>query len=170
MTENDFDKAQNFWLEKDKHSKKMTQEEILKWVDNFLCSHKVLALATSADDFVRCTPLEYEWSENLLWIFTEGGLKFKSLRKNKNVCAAIFETDTSFSSLKSVQITGKAEIVALFSDEYIAAAKKRKIPVEMLKKLESPMWLVKIKPAEIICLNSDFKKNGFSSRQIYNAE
>lgn len=51
-----------------------------------------------------------------------------------------------------------------------AAAAFRKIPLEALKKLAEPMWLLKIVPTEITCLNSDFKKKGFGSRQIWRAE
>lgn len=166
MTEEEFDEAQAFWTEKDKNSSKMAEKDVFKWAENFLESHKVLALATASGEFVRCTPLEYIWLNNALWIFSEGGLKFKALKNNKNVCASIFETNTSFSGLKSLQITGKAELVEPFSNEYLAVAEKRNIPAEALRKLSSPMWLIKIIPEEIICLNSDFKKDGFSSRQI----
>ena len=57
--------------------------------------------------------------------------------------------------------------VELFSDEYKNAAEFRKIPLQALKKLKEPMWLLKIIPIEITCLNSDFKKDGFGSRQIW---
>ena len=43
----------------------------------------------------------------------------------------------------------------------------RKIPLETLQKLEEPMWLLKIVPTEVTCLNSDFKKDGFGSRQLW---
>lgn len=29
------------------------------------------------------------------------------------------------------------------------------------------MWLLKIVPTEVTCLNSDFKKDGFGSRQLW---
>lgn len=170
MTEEQFDAAQSFWALKDKEAKKMPREQILSWYENFLASHKVLALSTSDGDFVRCTPLEYNYFSGKIWIFTEGGLKFRALRKNRNVCAAVFDTDASFGGLKSVQITGDAEFPELFSDEYLAAAEQRKIPVQALKSLKSPMWLIKIVPSEIICLNSEFKKGGFSTRQIIKKE
>ena len=70
--------------------------------------------------------------------------------------------------MKSLQIQGTVEIAALFSDEYEEEAAFRKIPMDALKKLEEPMWLLKIVPSEITCLNSDFKKDGYGSRQIFN--
>ena len=89
------------------------------------------------------------------------------MKENKRIAAAVFETSASFGGLRSLQIEGTAELVGLFSDEYKNAAEFRKIPMEALKKFEEPMWLLKIIPIEITCLNSDFKKDGFDSRQIW---
>lgn len=66
-----------------------------------------------------------------------------------------------------MQIEGEAELIRPFSEEYNAAANFRKIPLEMLKKLPEPMWLLKFVPTEITCLNSAFKKDGYGSRQIW---
>ncbi|MDY5579535.1 pyridoxamine 5'-phosphate oxidase family protein [Porcincola intestinalis] len=167
MTDEQYAQAESFWTRKDKTAKKLDDDALYSWIDEFLSSHKVLALATAKKDFIRCTPLEYSWYAGALWIFTEGGLKFKALKENKRIAAAVFETGTSFGGLRSLQIEGTAELVGLFSDEYRNAAEFRKILMEALKKLEEPMWLLKIIPIEITCLNSDFKKDGFGSRQIW---
>lgn len=168
MTEEQYEQAESFWTRKDESEEKMDTDALYNWIDKFLSSHKVLALATAAGDFVRCTPLEYSWHGGALWIFTEGGLKFRALRENKHVAAAVFDTNPSFGGLKSLQIQGTVEIAALFSDEYEEEAAFRKIPMDALKKLEEPIWLLKIVPSEITCLNSDFKKDGYGSRQIFN--
>ena len=55
----------------------------------------------------------------------------------------------------------------LFSEEYTVEAAFRKIPLDTLKKLPEPMWLLKIIPDEIVFLNSDFKKEGFGARQTW---
>ena len=167
MTDEQYAQAESFWTRKDETEKKLDDDALYSWIDEFLSSHKVLALATAAKDFIRCTPLEYSWYTGALWIFTEGGLKFKALKENTRIAAAVFETGASFGRLKSLQIEGIAELVGLFSDEYKNAAEFRKIPLQALKKLEEPMWLLKIIPIEITCLNSDFKKDGFGSRQIW---
>ncbi len=91
-------------------------------------------------------PLEYIWHDGALWIFTEGGLKFRALEDNKNVSAVVFENNPGFGELQSVQIQGTAKIVDLYSDEYNAAAEFRKIPLETLKKFPEPTWLPKIMP------------------------
>lgn len=167
MNEEQFEQAASFWARRDEKEKKMDPDTLYRWIDGFLSAHRVLALATSAGQFVRATPLEYGWHDGALWIFTEGGLKFQALRENRHVAAAVFEPEASFGRLKSVQIAGTAEIPALYSEEYIRAASARKIPLETLKKLEEPMWLLKIVPEEITCLNSDFRKEGYGSRQIW---
>lgn len=167
MTEEQYEQAESFWTRKDEKEKKLSADALYDWIDRFLSSHKVLALATAGEDFVRCTPLEYSWHDGALWIFTEGGLKFRALRENKHIGAAVFETNASFGGLKSLQIEGTAEMVGLFSDEYRKAAEFRRIPLEALQKLNEPMWLLKIVPSEITCLNSDFRKDGYGSRQIY---
>lgn len=167
MTEEQYTMARTFWTRKDSTQRKMDPDALYEWIGRFLSCHRVLALATGTGDYIRCTPLEYTWHDDALWIFTEGGLKFKGLKNNRNIAAAIFDTTADFGTLKSLQIEGTAEIAELFSEEYKAAAAFRKIPLEMLKKLPEPMWLLKITPTEITCLNSEFKKEGFGSRQIW---
>jgi len=52
-----------------------------------------------------------------------------------------------------------------FSPEYNAAAASRKIPPETMKKLGFVMNLLRISPAVIDFLNTDFKAKGYNSRQ-----
>lgn len=170
MTDKEYNKAESFWIRRDETEKKMDKNVLYDWICEFLSAHRVLALAVSTEDFIRCTPLEYSWHDGALWIFTEGGLKFRALRVNRHVAAAVFETDAAFGRLKSLQIEGTAEVIERFSDTYKRAAEFRKIPLEALKKLEEPMWLLKSVPTEITCLNSDFKKNGFGSRQQWHPD
>lgn len=167
MTDEAYEQAAAFWTKKDATTKKMDDAALKAAIDTFLSEHKVCALATGGGDTIRCTPLEYTWHDGALWIFTEGGLKFRGLKQNKNVSAAVFELNTSFGALKSMQIAGVAEMVAPFSNDYGAEAAFRHIPIETFKKLPKPMWLIKITPREITYLNSDFKKDGYGSRQTW---
>ena len=48
-----------------------------------------------------------------------------------------------------MQVTGTAEVVDYFSEEYIAAAVYKKIPIEALRKLPEPMNLIKLAPSKI---------------------
>lgn len=114
---------------------------------------------------MRCTPIEYTYHHGAFWLFSEGGEKFSALEKNKNVCLAIFDKYEGFGKLKGMQVSGVAELVKPFSDEYNAAAEFRKIPLDALKKMPHTMNLIKVQPKKIEFLNSDFKKDGADSRQ-----
>ena len=57
-------------------------------------------------------------------------------------------------------------MVEPFSEEYNTHAAFKKIPLDALKKLPSPMNLICVTPTRIDALFSDFKKDGYSVRQI----
>lgn len=166
MTEEEFKQAANYWKEKDVDNVKLDEESLKAAVLEYIQENDTCALATGAGSFVRCTPIEYKYHNDAFWMFTEGGEKFIALEKNSNVCIAIFEKYAGFGKLKGMQVTGTAEIVEPFTEEYVHAAKIRKIPMEALKKMEHPMNLIKITPKRIDFLNSDFKQKGCASRQF----
>lgn len=165
MKDEEYDQAADFWHQQDADSKHMKEDDLRKAIEDFLKSHKIIALGTSGEN-VRVTPVEYNYFDGALYIFSEGGEKFANLKNNKNVGGAIFDQDGSFGKLNSVQIQGTAEMIEPFSNEYNRAAADRNIPLEVLKKLEHPMWLIKIIPEEIIYLNSKLRKQGYDPRQI----
>ena len=51
-------------------------------------------------------------------------------------------------------------------EEYNTHAAFKKIPLDALKKLPSPMNLICVTPTRIDALFSDFKKDGYSVRQV----
>jgi Pyridoxamine 5''-phosphate oxidase. len=166
MTTEEYKKAADFW--KAKESKEMPVEQLKPIVEEFLRSSAVCALATGTGDYVRCTPLEYSYHDGKFWIFTEGGEKFIGLEKNKNVSLAVFEKNPDFGELKSVQVMGTAKLIESMSAEYVAHAEYKKIPVAVLQKLADqghPMYLLCITPVRMDVLFSDFKKQGYDSRQ-----
>ncbi len=167
MTTEEYKAAANYW--KSKEYKKMPVEELKPVVEKFLCSSTVCALATGTGDYVRCTPLEYSFHDEKFWIFTEGGEKFIGLEKNKNVSLAVFEKNPNFGELKSVQVMGQAKLIEPMSEEYVAHAEYKKIPVAALQKLADegrPMHLLCIQPVKMDILFSEFKKQGYDSRQV----
>ncbi len=163
-------KAADYWNDKDKSGKKAPPEQILRAAEQIFTACKNCALATGHADYVRCTPVDYTYHDGAFWIFTEGGQKFLSLRSNKNVSLAIYDTAGTFDNLKSVQVMGTAELIEPFSDEYVRNAELRKIPIATLKKLTYPMYLLKITPSEIILLDTSFKQQGYDSREIWRAQ
>ena len=171
MNTSDYRAAANFW--KDKETNTMPTAELKNIVEEYLRESNICALATGTGDYVRCTPLEYSYHDGKFWIFTEGGEKFVGLGKNGNVSLAVFEKDPSFGSLRSVQVMGCAEIVEPMSSEYVAHAEYKKIPVAALRRLADeghPMHLLRITPVRMDVLFSDFKKQGYDSRQVLNFE
>ena len=165
MTHEEYQRAANHWKVVDAAGHAMGRDALTAAVEDYLRASDTCALATGADSFVRCTPIEYVYRDGCFWMFSEGGEKFRGLEHNKNVCIAVFDTYNGFGNLKGMQVTGIAEVIEPFSEEYCAAATFRKIPIEALRKLPEPMNLIKVSPTRIEFLNSDFKKDGFSSRQ-----
>lgn len=164
MTHEQFEKAADYW--KNKETTAMPEEELKRAVEEYINANNTCALATGTGNYVRCTPIEYGYHNDRFWMFSEGGQKFIGLEKNENVCLAIYDKYDGFGSLKSIQVMGKAELIEPFSDTYNEHAQIKKIPIEALKKLELPMNLICVTPLKIEALFSDFKKDGYSSRQI----
>lgn len=98
-------------------------------------------------------------------MLSEGGLKFHGLEGNKNVCLAIYDSYTGFGQLGGMQISGIAELVEPWTDEYMELLALKKIAAENLKKLPTTLYLIKVTPTRIDFLYSKFKNLGFDSRQ-----
>ena len=165
MWEMDYDSAASLWVEKDKDSVHMEEAALKDKIEEFVNAHNTGALAAAAGDFVRCTPIEYNYVDGSFYLFSEGGLKFKALKDNKHVAFAIFEPYTGFHQLKSLQVMGVASMVEPFTDEYLKIMEIKKIPVDAMKKLPLPLNLIKIVPESFDLLDSDLKKDGFGNRQ-----
>lgn len=165
MTHEEFEEAAEYWQKKDATGKRLNREALLAAMEEYIQANNTCALATGAGTFVRCTPIEYSYHDGAFWMFSEGGFKFFALERNKNVCLAIYDPYDGFGKLNGMQVTGMAEIVEPFCKEYLKAAAFRKIPLETLKKLPSPMYLIKITPKHIDFLRSAFRERGFNARQ-----
>lgn len=165
MTHEQFEKAANYWKDKQQTEPGLPEEKLKKVIEEYILVNNTCAFATGTGNYVRCTPIEYSYHDDRFWMFSEGGEKFIGLEKNKNVCLAIYDKYEGFGNLKSIQVMGKAELIEPFSDIYNAHTKFKKIPTEALKKLDPPMNLICVTPIKIEALFSAFKKEGYSSRQ-----
>ena len=161
----DYEKAADHWTERDRNASHMDDAALKERIEGFISKHNTGALATASGDFVRCTPIEYNYVDGFFYLFSEGGLKFKGLKDNKNVCFAIYESYSGFGNLQGLQVMGSAEMVEPFSDEYTRLFKHRRIPEETMRKLPEPMKLIKIVPESYDFLDSTLKDEGFGSRQ-----
>ena len=165
MTPVEFDKAAAYWTEKEDGEKRMPADELRAAIDTFLAEHNTCALATGSDDFVRCTPLEYAWRNGAIWIFSEGGLKFRGLKENPHVSVAVFEPYDGFGKLASSQVTGTAELIDADDPAFAEAAAAKGIPAAALEKVAARLHLIKIVPSRIDYLYSDLKAQGYDARQ-----
>ncbi len=161
----DYNEAASYWEKKDAQARHMDRQSLVEAAEKFISAHNTCALAAAAGDFVRCTPIEYSYKDGKFWMFSEGGLKFRALEANKNVCLAIFDNYGGFGELGGMQVTGAAELTEPWSAEYTELLAFKNIPEKALRGLPNTMHLIKVTPRRIDFLNSDFKKLGFDSRQ-----
>jgi nitroimidazol reductase NimA-like FMN-containing flavoprotein (pyridoxamine 5'-phosphate oxidase superfamily) len=158
MNKTEYETAASFWKDKESSAKKINSEELKAKIDTFLCTHTICALAAGSGRDIRCTPLEYSYFKGAVYILSEGGLKFKALEINKNVSLAVYDQSCGFGNLNSIQITGTAEIVGPDTEEYSSILTYKKIPLEAIRKLPHPMYMIKVIPSRFDMLCSDFKK------------
>ena len=138
-----------------------------KEIENFLKNKNTCTLATGQDDFIRSTPIEYEYYNGKIYMISEGGLKFIGLLKNSSVSISIYESYTNMNNLCGLQITGEAEIIEAWSEEYMEVLSRKGIKIENISKLPFNMNIIKITPKKYEFLYSKFKQLGFDSKQIY---
>jgi len=161
----DYNQAASYWIEKDSKADRMEDDVLRAEIEKFIAAHNTCALATGWGDFIRCTPVEYNYKDGRFWVFTEGGLKFRGLEGNKNVSLAIYDSYKGFGQLGGMQVSAVAEIIEPWTEEYMDLLRFRKISAENLKKRPDPLYLIKITPNRIDFLSSEFKKRGFDPRQ-----
>ena len=165
MTKEEYQVAARYWEEKDADSVKLEPGKLRAMVEEYVEANNTCALATGTGDYVRCTPIEYSWHDGCFWMFSEGGKKFIGLATNPHVCLAIYDRYEGFGKLHGMQVMGRAEVVEPFSEAYNDHAAWKKISMEFLRKLPTPMHLIRVRPSRIDCLFSDFKELGCAPRQ-----
>ena len=104
--------------------KKLTREELEKEIIQFITKHKICTLATCSDNMPRSTPVRYLNKGMTIYVFAEGGGKFKNLKKNSQISLSLYGAYRGFLSVKGLQLWGKAEIIYQKNKEAFAEAKK----------------------------------------------
>lgn len=165
MEKEKYQRAENHWKRHDIVASRMPEGAVRKTADAFIATHATCALATACSDRVRCTPLEYNWLDGRIYIFSEGGEKFHALSENKNVCLAIFEPSSDFGDLSSIQITGTAEILEIGCARYSKVLEYKGYSENAIRKMPTPLYLIEITPLKMELLFSKFKDQGYDSRQ-----
>jgi len=121
--------------------KKQLEKEIIQFLDRTcgrpdrnpgkhgcgMLHRNCLVLATSYRDVPRATPLEFFHERLTLYIFGEPGGKIANIRRNKKVCAVIYEQPLDHAQHQtSLQIFGTSELVSLRSNPRLFQAKAKK--------------------------------------------
>jgi len=150
-----------------KPNNEMIKKELKSEINKFIEIHNTCTLATGSGDFVRNTPIEYTYYKDKFYFISEGGLKFKGILQNPNVCISIFNSYTSMNELKGMQISGESEVIPCWSEEYIDLIRAKGLNVETLKNLPINLNLIKVIPEVFEFLNTDFEEKGMDSKQYY---
>lgn len=143
-----------------------SREELIQAINEFVLQHNTCALGTGAGEFVRSTPIEYLYLNDAFYFISEGGFKFKAILQNPNVCIAIYNEYTDMQNLKGLQVSGKAEIIPLYSEEYNEVMKAKGLNLKNLSNMPIVLNLFKVKVSKFEFLNSEFRKNGFDAKQV----
>ena len=152
MTREEYQAAARYWEEKDAQGVKLDRERLWSMAEAYIQANNTCALATGTGDYVRCTPIEYGWHDGCFWMFSEGGRKFIGLEHNPHVCLVIYDRYEGFGRLHGMQVMGVADVIEPFSETYCAHAAWKKISLEALRGLPSPMHLIRVRPTRIECL------------------
>jgi len=104
--------------------RKLTKEQLEKEIVQFLSKHKICTLATCSDDMPRSTPVRYLNRGMTIYVFAEGGGKFKNLKKNPNISVSLYGAYRGFLSVKGLQLWGKAEVIYQKDKEAFSEAKR----------------------------------------------
>lgn len=150
----------------DRPQKTVPKIEMKKSIDQFIKKHNTATIATGYESFIRATPIEYEYKENVFYFISEGGLKYVGIIQNKNISMAIYEEYTGMDNLRGLQITGNCQMIDTYSEEYQEIINLKKLSLEYIKKLPVTLNIFKVTPVKYEFLNSNFKKNGYSAKQI----
>ncbi len=146
---------------------KLEDEDVKDAFEEFLKTHNTCTLATSHQNRVRSTPIEYNYLDGKIYLLSEGGEKFANLLFNSNVSVAVYDDYTGMNSLAGIQITGTATIVDEESEEYSDVLKIKGLNENAIRNMAVNMNMIKIVMEKVEFLNSKFKSDGGDPKQIY---
>lgn len=148
----------------------MPEADLARAIDDFIMEHNTLALATADGSYVRCTPLEYIYSEKLFYIITEGGNKFRGILGNGRISAAIYEQYTAMDSVEGLQFSGRAELAPYGGAEYMSVMAMKHISADVLAALPVRLYVVRVTPHTYEFTNAAFARDGYDVKQILKSD
>lgn len=165
----DYEQAATFWESKDAAARQVGREAFLEIAEAFIARHRTCALATAAGEFVRCTPLDYTYTEGAFWICSEGGAKFRALAHNKRVCLAVFDEPAAgagMGGITGLQVSGTASVPEPGDADYRRCFEIKGIPLARIEKLPFTMHVIKVVPERMDMISPAFKAAGGGVRQF----
>jgi len=141
---------------------KMSEEELIKEIREFLDKREVLVLCTCSDNIPRATPMDFYTEKNSFNIYVgpAPGKKVKNIEKNPIVSIGIY-TPLSEGRIQGMQITASGKERLIFLKEGDDDFEKAQKIVRGKRKL-----ILKIIPEKIELLDYDFIKEGYSRLQV----
>lgn len=161
------DSSVSFMSKMNVNRKAMEPKELKQMIDEFIAQHDAICLACASDDFVRNTPLDFKYCNGCFYLVSEGGLKFRALLQNPNVCLALFDSYKRGGSVTTLQVTGKLTRFPIWSDEYVKALEESWNSVERHKKSTIRINVLKIVPEKYEFFSYNLKKTDYDLKQVY---
>ena len=139
--------------------KRLSKEELEKEIIDYLSKKQACSLATCGKDGVpRISVVDYVNEGLTIYIFSEGGDKFKNLTENNKVAIGIGTSAQTFRSVRGVNLWGIAEVftedtpefahgMKLFSHIIKEMEKAIGVPVQLPKGL---LRMIRVTPTKII--------------------
>jgi uncharacterized protein YhbP (UPF0306 family) len=101
-----------------------TREELEREISDYLEKKHPCTLATASRDGVpRVSVVDYVNEGLVIYIFSEGGGKFKNLLENNRVAVGIGTSTRTITSVRGVNIQGRADIFTEDAPEFAHAIK-----------------------------------------------
>ncbi len=144
----------------------LDETELSARIDSFVAAHNTLAMATSTEGYVRCTPMNYLYLDGVFYLITEGGNKFRGILESGRCSAAIFNPSSDNEPNCGVQIHAEAKILPADSSEYMAIMNMKGYTEEQLNALPVSLFLIKLIPLRYDYYNASLEQDGFDAHQI----
>jgi nitroimidazol reductase NimA-like FMN-containing flavoprotein (pyridoxamine 5'-phosphate oxidase superfamily) len=153
----------------DREMKHLSKEELENEIIDFLSKKQVCSLATCGKDGVpRISVVNYLNEGLTLYIFSEGGKKFKNLKENNKVAIGIGNDYRKFDALRGVNIWGTAEVFTEEDREFAHAMKFfspifKKFEKEIGMSIEFPkgmLRIIRVTPTKMVYY---YNKKGISN-------
>lgn len=96
-----------------KLKEKLTPAKVKKDIIKYLDENTVLHLGTCFNNNPRVTPIEYRNEGLKIYIFSEGGVKFRNLKTNSNVSLSVashYDRKKDYFSSRGLQMWGKSRV------------------------------------------------------------